>query len=49
MELAAFSLFLCQNNSVAQLLAQVSEVETLSNQVLLWKEVGSSLLTDSAT
>lgn len=37
-----------QNHSVAQLLAQVAEVETLSYQVLQWKDVGSSLLSDSS-
>ncbi|KAF7641298.1 hypothetical protein LDENG_00285930 [Lucifuga dentata] len=37
------------NTSFAQLLAQVAEVESLSNQVLQWKEVRSSLLSDSST
>uniref|UniRef100_UPI003AB0A9D2 HAUS augmin-like complex subunit 2 n=1 Tax=Centroberyx gerrardi TaxID=166262 RepID=UPI003AB0A9D2 len=36
------------NASLAQLLAQVVEVENLSYQVLQWKEVRSSLLTDSS-
>ncbi|XP_044023031.1 HAUS augmin-like complex subunit 2 isoform X2 [Siniperca chuatsi] len=36
------------NTSLAQLLAQVAQVETLSNQVLQWKEVRSSRLSDSS-
>ncbi|XP_023286194.1 HAUS augmin-like complex subunit 2 [Seriola lalandi dorsalis] len=34
------------NTSLAQLLAQVAEVQSLSNQVLQWKEVVSSLQSD---
>ncbi|TKS86253.1 HAUS augmin-like complex subunit 2 [Collichthys lucidus] len=38
------------NASLAQLLAHVAEVESLSNQVLRWKEVrSSSMLSDSST
>ncbi|KAM3870917.1 HAUS augmin-like complex subunit 2 [Diretmus argenteus] len=36
------------NNSLAQLLSQVMEVENLSNQVLQWKEVHSSLLSEGS-
>lgn len=37
------------NNSLAQLLAHVAEVESLSNRVLRWKEVhSSSTLSDSS-
>ncbi|CAK6980493.1 HAUS augmin-like complex subunit 2 [Scomber scombrus] len=36
------------NSSLSQLISQVAEVETLSNQVLQWKEVRSSLLSDSS-
>ena len=39
---------LCQNSSFDQLLAQAAEVESLSSQVLQWKEVRSSLLSDSS-
>ncbi|XP_018544306.1 HAUS augmin-like complex subunit 2 [Lates calcarifer] len=37
------------NTSLAQLLSQVAEVQSLSNQVLQWREVGSSLLAESST
>lgn len=33
---------LCQNASLAQLMEQVLEMESLSNQVLRWREVPSS-------
>ncbi|XP_039993022.1 HAUS augmin-like complex subunit 2 [Xiphias gladius] len=36
------------NTSLALLLAQVAEVQSLSNQVLQWKEVGISLQIDSS-
>ncbi|XP_022621839.1 HAUS augmin-like complex subunit 2 [Seriola dumerili] len=36
------------NTSLAQLLAQVAEVQSLSNQVLQWKEVVSSLQSDTS-
>ncbi|XP_042276346.1 HAUS augmin-like complex subunit 2 isoform X2 [Thunnus maccoyii] len=36
------------NSSFDQLLAQAAEVESLSSQVLQWKEVRSSLLSDSS-
>ncbi|KAM7375660.1 hypothetical protein PAMP_005449 [Pampus punctatissimus] len=36
------------DSCLAQLLAQVVEVESLSNQVLQWKEVRSSLLSDNS-
>lgn len=42
------SLSLSQNTSLAQLLAQVVEVESLSNQVLCWQE-GSSRISDDGT
>lgn len=33
---------LCQNSSLAQLMEQVLEMESMSNQVLRWREVPSS-------
>ncbi|XP_038577378.1 HAUS augmin-like complex subunit 2 [Micropterus salmoides] len=36
------------DTSLAQLLAQVAEVESLSNQLLQWKEVSGSRLSDSS-
>lgn len=39
-------LSLSQNTSLAQLLAQVVEVESLSNQVLCWQEDYSRLSDD---
>lgn len=41
-----FSLY--QDTPLTQLLAQVVELQTLSSQVLQWREVGSSLHSDSS-
>ncbi|XP_061781136.1 HAUS augmin-like complex subunit 2 [Nerophis lumbriciformis] len=37
------------NSSLAQLLALVAEAETLANQLLQWKDIHSSLMSDSLT